>query len=267
MQSQQVALAKKPHVIVATPGRFVDHLEKTKGFSMRALKYLVLDEADRILNMDFEEELQKILSEIPSKRTTFLFSATMTSKVKKLQKAALTKPVKCAVNTKFHTVSLLKQYYMFIPAKHKDAYLVGVLNESEGKSAIVFCSTCKNVQRVAMLLRKLGINAIPLHGQMPQPKRLGALNKFKGTKRAVLVATDVAGRGLDIPHVDLVVNMDIPTHSTDYIHRVGRTARAGRAGLSVALVNQYEIELYQRIEEVIKKKLPQYDVVKQADVR
>ncbi|PNI98460.1 DDX47 isoform 4 [Pan troglodytes] len=205
--SQSLALAKKPHIIIATPGRLIDHLENTKGFNLRALKYLVMDEADRILNMDFETEVDKILKVIPRDRKTFLFSATMTKKVQKLQRAALKNPVKCAVSSKYQTVEKLQQYYIFIPSKFKS-------------------------------------------------KRLGSLNKFKAKARSILLATDVASRGLDIPHVDVVVNFDIPTHSKDYIHRVGRTARAGRSGKAITFVTQYDVELFQRIEHLIGKKLP-----------
>uniref|UniRef100_A0AAR2INX1 Probable ATP-dependent RNA helicase DDX47 n=1 Tax=Pygocentrus nattereri TaxID=42514 RepID=A0AAR2INX1_PYGNA len=258
MMSQALVLAKKPHVVIATPGRLVDHLENTKGFNLRALKFLVMDEADRILNMDFESEVDKILKVIPRDRRTFLFSATMTKKVQKLQRAALKDPVKCAVSTKYATVDKLQQYYIFIPAKYKDCYLVSILNELAGNSFIVFCGTCNNAQRVALLLRNLGITAVPLHGQMSQSKRLGALNKFKSKSRSVLLATDVASRGLDIPHVDCVINFDIPTHSKDYIHRVGRTARAGRSGKSITFVTQYDVELFQRIEALIGKKLPAF---------
>ncbi|KAK1785733.1 hypothetical protein P4O66_019085, partial [Electrophorus voltai] len=258
MMSQALVLAKKPHVVIATPGRLIDHLENTKGFNLRALKFLVMDEADRILNMDFESEVDKILKVIPRERHTFLFSATMTKKVQKLQRAALKDPVKCAVSTKYTTVDKLQQYYIFIPAKYKDCYLVSILNELAGNSFMVFCSTCNNAQRVALLLRNLGITAIPLHGQMSQNKRLGALNKFKSKSRSVLLATDVASRGLDIPHVDCVINFDIPTHSKDYIHRVGRTARAGRSGKSITFVTQYDVELFQRIEALIGKKLPAF---------
>ncbi|XP_051996241.1 probable ATP-dependent RNA helicase DDX47 [Xyrauchen texanus] len=258
MMSQSLVLAKKPHVIIATPGRLIDHLENTKGFNLRALKYLVMDEADRILNMDFESEVDKILKVIPRERRTFLFSATMTKKVQKLQRAALRDAVKCAVNTKYATVEKLQQYYIFIPSKYKDCYLVSILNELAGNSFMVFCSTCNNAQRVALLLRNLGITAIPLHGQMSQNKRLGSLNKFKSKSRSVLLATDVASRGLDIPHVDCVINFDIPTHSKDYIHRVGRTARAGRSGKSITFVTQYDVELFQRIEVLIGKKLPAF---------
>ncbi|KAI1883884.1 hypothetical protein AGOR_G00220680 [Albula goreensis] len=258
MMSQSLALAKKPHIVIATPGRLIDHLENTKGFTLRALRFLVMDEADRILNMDFETEVDKILKVIPRERHTFLFSATMTKKVQKLQRAALKDPVKCAVSTKYSTVDKLQQYYIFIPSKYKDCYLVSILNELAGNSFMIFCSTCNNAQRVALLLRNLGITAIPLHGQMSQNKRLGALNKFKSKSRSVLLATDVASRGLDIPHVDCVINYDIPTHSKDYIHRVGRTARAGRSGKSITFVTQYDVELFQRIETLIGKKLPAF---------
>ncbi|RVE69110.1 hypothetical protein OJAV_G00074670 [Oryzias javanicus] len=258
MMSQSLVLAKKPHIVIATPGRLIDHMENTKGFSLRALKFLVMDEADRILNMDFETEVDKILKVIPRERRTFLFSATMTKKVQKLQRAALKDPVKCAVSTKYSTVDKLQQYYIFIPAKYKDCYLVSILNELAGNSFMIFCSTCNNAQRVALMLRNLGITAIPLHGQMSQNKRLGALNKFKSKSRSVLLATDVASRGLDIPHVDCVINYDIPTHSKDYIHRVGRTARAGRSGKSITFVTQYDVELFQRIESLIGKKLPAF---------
>ncbi|XP_076073363.1 putative ATP-dependent RNA helicase DDX47 [Mytilus galloprovincialis] len=263
MMTQSLMLAKKPHIIIATPGRLVDHLENTKGFSLRSLKYLVMDEADRILNMDFEEEVDKILKVIPRERNTYLYSATMTKKVAKLQRASLRDPVKVEASSKYQTVDKLQQSYLFIPLKHKDVFLVYILNELAGNSFMVFCSTCANTQRVALMLRNLGMTAIPLHGQLSQAKRLGALNKFKSKDRSILIATDVASRGLDIPHVDVVINLDIPTHSKDYIHRVGRTARAGRSGKSVTFVSQYDVELYQRIEHLIGKKLPLYKTEEQ----
>uniref|UniRef100_A0A2M4BL96 RNA helicase n=1 Tax=Anopheles marajoara TaxID=58244 RepID=A0A2M4BL96_9DIPT len=256
--AQAMQLARKPHIIIATPGRLVDHLENTKGFSLKALKYLVMDEADRILNMDFEVEVNKILRVIPRERRTFLFSATMTKKVKKLERASLRDPVKVEVSSKYQTVDKLLQYYIFIPAKYKDVYLVHILNELAGNSFMIFCSTCNNTVRTALMLRALGLAAVPLHGQMTQNKRLAALNKFKSQARQILISTDVASRGLDIPHVDVVLNLDIPMHSKDYIHRVGRTARAGRAGQAITFVTQYDVELYQRIEHLLSKKLPEY---------
>lgn len=258
MHAQGMILEKKPHIIIATPGRLVDHLENTKGFNLRQLKFLVMDEADRILNMDFEVEVDKILRVIPRERRTLLFSATMTKKVQKLQRASLRNPVKVEVSTKYQTVEKLQQYYTFIPVKFKDVYLVHILNELAGNSFMIFCGTCNNTVRTALLLRNLGFTAVPLHGQMSQNKRIAALTKFKAKNRSILISTDVASRGLDIPHVDIVINFDIPTHSKDYIHRVGRTARAGRSGRSITFVTQYDVELYQRIEQLISKQLPLY---------
>ena len=258
MMTQAIALAKRPHVIIATPGRLVDHLQNTKGFNLRSLKYLVMDEADRMLSMDFEEEINKILAVIPQERRTLLFSATMTSKVAKLQKASLVNPVKVEVSNKFSVPKQLIQQYCFIPAKWKDVYLAYTLDEFKGQTVIIFVGTCNNALRITLMLRNLGFGAVCLHGQLSQQKRLGALNKFKAGTKNILVATDVASRGLDIPNVDLVLNVDIPSHGKDYIHRVGRTARAGKAGRSIAYVTQYDVEAYQRLEALLQHKLPEY---------
>ncbi|ELV12436.1 putative ATP-dependent RNA helicase DDX47 [Tupaia chinensis] len=253
ISEQFEALGSSIGVQSATPGRLIDHLENTKGFNLRALKYLVMDEADRILNMDFETEVDKILKVIPRDRKTFLFSATMTKKVQKLQRAALKNPVKCAVSSKYQTVEKLQQYYLFIPSKFKDTYLVYILNELAGNSFMIFCSTCNNTQRTALLLRNLGFTAIPLHGQMSQSKRLGSLNKFKAKARSILLATDVASRGLDIPHVDVVVNFDIPTHS-----KFGSGEQLYYQPTKACQFSflRYDVELFQRIEHLIGKKLP-----------
>ncbi|KAF7838325.1 DEAD-box ATP-dependent RNA helicase 10 [Senna tora] len=311
--------------VVGTPGRVLDHLKNTKGFSLNRLKYLVificsgdcavfilsitvlyhylvLDEADRLLNEDFEESLNEILQAIPQQRRTFLFSATMTKKVQKLQRVCLRNPVKIEAASKYSTVDTLKQQYRFLPAKHKiyglltkyvlskvrnlglwaedqaeqkgdideesfwksnvakskDCYLVYILTEMAGSTSMVFTRTCDATQLLALTLRNLGLKAIPINGHMSQSKRLGALNKFKSGDCNILICTDVASRGLDIPTVDMVINYDIPTNSKDYIHRVGRTARAGRSGVAISLVNQYELEWYIQIEKLIGKKLPEY---------
>ncbi|ETW85993.1 hypothetical protein HETIRDRAFT_43950 [Heterobasidion irregulare TC 32-1] len=256
MVSQSIALAKRPHVIVATPGRLIDHLENTKGFSLRGLRYLVLDEADRLLDMDFGPVIDKILKVIPKERTTYLFSATMTTKVAKLQRASLSNPVRVEVSSKYSTVDTLLQYYLLVPLSQKDVHLIYLANSMAQNSIMIFTRTVHDAQRrMSIILRTLGFPAIPLHGQLSQSQRLGALGKFKSGGRNILVATDVASRGLDIPSVDVVINFDIPTHSKDYIHRVGRTARAGRSGKSITLVTQYDVELVQRIEEVVGKKM------------
>ncbi|KAI9757931.1 MAG: Phosphoacetylglucosamine Mutase [Chaenotheca gracillima] len=264
MVSQAIALGKKPHVIVATPGRLLDHLENSKGFSLRTLKYLVMDEADRLLDLDFGPILDKILKVLPRERRTYLFSATMSSKVESLQRASLSNPLRVSISTsKYQTVSTLLQSYLFFPHKHKDIYLVYLMNEFAGQSAIIFTRTVNETQRLAILLRTLGFGAIPLHGQLSQSARLGALNKFRGGSRDILVATDVAARGLDIPSVDIILNFDLPPDSKTYIHRVGRTARAGKSGHAINLVTQYDVEIWLRIEAALGKKLPEYPIVKE----
>ncbi|KAM0257368.1 hypothetical protein ACHAQJ_004456 [Trichoderma viride] len=264
MVPQSIALGKKPHIIVATPGRLVDHLEKTKGFSLRSLKYLVMDEADRLLDMDFGPSIDKILKFIPRERRTYLFSATMSSKVESLQRASLRDPARVSVSSnKYQTVSTLLQHYVFVPHKRKDTYLIYLVNEFAGKSIIIFTRTVFEAQRTAILLRTLGFGAIPLHGQLSQSSRLGALNKFKGGSREILVATDVAARGLDIPAVDVVLNLDLPQDSKTYIHRVGRTARAGKSGIAISIVTQYDVEIYQRIEAALGKELDTYPTEKE----
>ncbi|KAH6588524.1 hypothetical protein BASA61_005884 [Batrachochytrium salamandrivorans] len=224
MMSQSIALSKKPHIIICTPGRLVDHLENTKGFNLKTLKYLVMDEADRLLDLDFGVEIEKVLKVIPRERNTYLFSATMTTKVEKLQRASLVNPVKVEVATKYSTVDTLLQYYVFFPYKQKECYLTYLLNELAGQTCIVFTLTCASTQKLALMLRNLGFEA----------------------------------SRTDIPGVDVVINYDVPQSSKDYIHRVGRTARAGRSGKSITLVTQYDVEWYQRIEYAIQKKLDEY---------
>jgi len=175
-----------------------------------------------------------------------------------LQRASLRNPVKIEVSTKYSTVDTLVQNYVLVPEQYKDCYLAYLLNEFSGNSIIIFAIQCTAAQRVALMLRNLGFEAIPLHGKLSQTKRLGSLNKFKSGQRKILVATDVASRGLDIPEVDMVINYEIPKHPKDYIHRVGRTARAGNSGRAINLVTQYDIEDYQRIEEHVGQKFDLY---------
>ena len=164
--------------------------------------------------------------------------------------------------SKYQTVSTLTQEYLFVPAKHKEVYLVYALTKVPSASTLVFTMTCKNARRVAALLNTMGYSAIDLHGQMPQAMRLTALNKFKSGAKTVLVATDVAARGLDIPTVDFVVNFDVPHNGKDYVHRVGRTARAGRSGRALTVVSQYDVDGYQKIEASLGKKLDEFDAPK-----
>eukprot|EP00924_Labyrinthula_sp_SR-Ha-C_P015618 maker-scaffold_4-snap-gene-5.65-mRNA-1 protein AED:0.01 eAED:0.01 QI:121/1/1/1/1/1/2/108/444 len=268
MVSQSISLNKRPHIIVGTPGRIVDHLENTKGFTLRNLKVLILDEADRLLNMDFEEAINNILEVIPKERQSFLFSATMTKKVSKLQRASLKDPVKVAIQdendgdeSKFQTAKGLIQSYCFIPAKFKEIYLAFLLQtgDFQSKNGLIFVSTCAEAEKLALALNHLKdefnlLEVVPLHGQMIQSKRLAALTKFKAGGR-ILIATDVASRGLDIPLVDWVINYDVPANAKEYVHRVGRTARAGKSGVATTMVTQYDIELIQKVEKILGFKL------------
>lgn len=258
MVDQAMALAKRPHVVVATPGRLVDHLENTKGFHLKTVKYLVMDEADRLLSMDFDEALDKILEVVPRERNTFLFSATMTSKVSKLQRASLRKPVKVEVSSKSDTAAGLVQNFLLVPFKFKQTYFAALVAHFIHYSVMVFTDTCLGAQRLSIFLRHMGMKSICLHGNMSQAQRLGALSGFKAKEQRILVCTDVASRGLDVPSVDLVVNYDVPKNSKDYIHRVGRTARAGRTGRAVTMVTQYDVELFQRVEHFLGKKLEEF---------
>ncbi|KAF2687544.1 putative ATP-dependent rRNA helicase RRP3 [Lentithecium fluviatile CBS 122367] len=264
MVPQAIALSKSPHIVVATPGRLLDHLENTKGFSLKHLKYLVMDEADRLLDLDFGPILDKILKVLPREgRHTYLFSATMSSKVESLQRASLHSPIRVSISSNNHQlVATLMQRFIFLPHKHKDLYLIHLLNDAIGHPTIIFTRTVNETQRIAILLRTLGFGAIPLHGQLSQSSRLGALSKFKSKSRDILVATDVAARGLDIPSVDLVINLDLPADSKTYVHRVGRTARAGKSGKAISFVTQYDVELWLRVENALGMKVPEENIPK-----
>jgi ATP-dependent RNA helicase DDX47/RRP3 len=264
MVSQSIALSKRPHIVVATPGRLLDHLENTKGFSLKYLKYLVMDEADRLLDLDFGPILDKILKVLPREgRHTYLFSATMSTKIENLQRAALHNPLRVNISSNSHqVVSTLMQRYVFLPHKHKDLYLIHLLNDAIGHPTIIFTRTVNETQRIAILLRTLGFGAIPLHGQLSQSSRLGALSKFKSKSRDIMVCTDVASRGLDIPSVDLVINLDLPADSKTYVHRVGRTARAGKSGKALSFVTQYDIELWLRVENALGMKVEEERIPK-----
>lgn len=258
MVQQACELSKRPHVIVGTPGRVKDHLNNTKGFKLVKLHCLVLDEADKMLDMDYEKEIDDILLQLPHERRTMLFSATLSTKIDRLQKASLRDPVFLEINRKNTTVETLKQYYIFAPFSQMIAYLHAYLVKEKGEHILVFCRSAALVHKITLTLRILGQRALPLMGRMEQNNRNIALNKFREGKVRVLVCTDVAQRGLDIPHVDVVVNFALPDRVEDYIHRVGRTARAGAAGKAVNLISQYDIVLLQKIEQQTGVKCVEY---------
>lgn len=268
MQAQAKELSQRPHIVIATPGRLRSLIqldpEIARGFSR--VRYLVLDEADRLLEPTFEKDLAVILPKLPERRQSLLFSATKTLTLVKLQSVLLKDAYKFEAYEGLQTAKKLKEEYLLVPAKVKEVYLVYLLKSLEdeeeedellgnARSVIVFCSTCRQCKLLDALLKQLGIAATALHSQQPQRSRLAALDKFKSGYVSILLATDVASRGLDIPTVDVVINYDLPLLARDYVHRVGRTARAGRGGRALSFVSQHDVDLVHKIEGLTGVKL------------
>ncbi|XP_056270149.1 probable ATP-dependent RNA helicase DDX49 [Pseudoliparis swirei] len=268
MVSQAIELSNQPHVVVATPGRLADHIRSSDTFSMSKLQFLILDEADRLLELgstDFTADLETILGAVPAKRQTLLFSATLTDTLHELKSIAMNRPFFWESVSETRTVEELDQRYILTPEKVKDAYLVHLIqkftDEHDDWSLMIFTNTCKNCQILTMMLREFHFQTISLHSMMKQKQRFANLAKFKASVFKILIATDVASRGLDIPTVQVVINHNTPGLPKTYIHRVGRTARAGRHGVSITLVTQYDIHLVHAIEGLTQTKLKEYPVV------
>ncbi|KAF7237084.1 putative ATP-dependent RNA helicase DDX49 [Varanus komodoensis] len=271
MVTQALELSRKPHVVIATPGRLADHLRSSSTFSLQKIKFLVLDEADRLLEQgctDFTQDLEVILAAVPANRQTMLFSATLTDTLSQLKQIAMNRPFFWESMSDVQTVEQLEQRYLLVPEKVKDAYLVHLVqtfqDEHEDWSIIIFTNTCKNCQILNMMLRKFNFPSVALHSSMKQKQRFAALAKFKSSVFKILIATDVAARGLDIPTVQVVINHNTPGLPKIYVHRVGRTARAGRHGVALTLVTQYDIHLVHAIEEQIGMKLQEFSVEERA---
>ncbi|KAL6108178.1 probable ATP-dependent RNA helicase DDX49 [Pungitius pungitius] len=268
MVGQALELSNQPHVVVATPGRLADHIRSSNTVRMNKIQFLILDEADRLLEQgcaDFTKDLETILNSLPAKRQTLLFSATLTDTLHELKNIAMNKPFLWESTSETRTVDELDQRYILTPEKVKDAYLVHLIqkftDEHDDWSIMIFTKTCKDCQVLTMMLREFQFHAISLHSMMKQKQRFANLAKFKASVFKILVATDVASRGLDIPTVQVVINHNTPGLPKTYIHRVGRTARAGRNGVSITLVTQYDINLVHSIEGHTQMKLKEYPVV------
>lgn len=264
MMVQGQELSRKPHIVVATPGRLADHLESCDTFSLKRIKYLVLDEADRLLEGRFDHQLKTVFECIPEKRQTLLFSATLSDSLDKVKSIADEKVFVWSEPTDVATVDQLAQSYVLCPPMVRDGYLVETIrtyrSQDENGSIMIFTDTCKNCQLLSMTLNEVGFENVALHAMERQRERLASLAKFKSNVVKILIATDVASRGLDIPAVQLVLNHTLPNSPKDYIHRVGRTARAGRGGLAVSLITPHDIKILQAIEEAINFKLSEYKI-------
>jgi ATP-dependent RNA helicase DeaD len=251
IKSQQSQLRAGAHVVVATVGRMMDLMSR-RSLVLTAARYVVLDEADEMLDLGFIEDVEKILRMCPSGRQTALFSATMPPPIKRLAESYMYDPTTIRITPKKLTVDAIAQAYLEVGAKEKAARLVELLRAEEPEQAIIFCRTKIGASRLEKTLKEKGLDVKALHGDMSQGSRDGVMIAFKDHRVRLLVATDIAARGLDIEHVTHVINYDVPASSEVYVHRIGRTGRVGRTGRAITLVTPAQREEIDRIERDVK---------------
>jgi ATP-dependent RNA helicase DeaD len=254
IERQIRALKKRPHIIVGTPGRIIDHINR-KTIRLDHVHTVVLDEADEMLNMGFVDDIEAILSHVPTKRQTLLFSATMPEPIRRIAERFMDNPQLVKVKAKEMTVPNIEQYYLEVQEKRKFDILTRLLDIQAPELAIVFGRTKRRVDELAEALNLRGYAAEGIHGDLSQAKRLSVLRKFKEGAIEILVATDVAARGLDISGVTHVYNFDIPQDPESYVHRIGRTGRAGKTGMAMTFVTPRETGQLHNIEKTTKRKM------------
>ncbi|MBO8178458.1 MAG: DEAD/DEAH box helicase [Bacillus sp. (in: Bacteria)] len=254
IQRQIRAMKKRPHIIVGTPGRLLDHIRR-HTLKLDRVHTVVLDEADEMLNMGFIHDIEAIFSHCPDDRQTLLFSATMPEPIKNMAKKFMKDPEMVRVQAKEATVPQIAQYYIRVQEKEKFDVLSRLLDVQSPELAIVFGRTKRRVDELAKALNIRGYLAEGIHGDLSQTKRLSVLKKFKEGRIDVLVATDVAARGLDISGVTHVYNFDIPQDPESYVHRIGRTGRAGKEGVAMTFVTSREMGYLKTVEQTIKKRM------------
>ena len=252
---QSKALRQHHEIIIATPGRFIDYLERGR-ISLDRIEMLILDEADRMLDMGFSEPVQQIADALPKKRQTLLFSATLKGNVLKLSKKLLIDPLEINVKKEFDKEENIEQHLHYVDnIKHKNKVLDHLLKNNEIEQAIIFTSTKIQADTLAKNLQEMNYSATKLHGDINQRQRTKTITELRKGKYKYLIATDVAARGIDIKTISHVINFDLPSCSEDYIHRIGRTARAGATGTSYSLATQKERHLILSIEKETGKKM------------
>jgi ATP-dependent RNA helicase RhlE len=251
---QEVALSRNPSVLVATPGRLLD-LMRQKIVRLDTVSHLVLDEADRMLDMGFVRDVRTICDATPSARQTLLFSATMPKVVTNLARALLRDPVSVSVTPNATTATTVEQSVVFVARAEKRTLLERILGEESVSRAIVFTSTKRSANRLADQLARAGIESDAIHGNKSQGARQRALDAFKDGRSRVLVATDVASRGIDVDGISHVINFELPNVPESYVHRIGRTGRAGALGEAISFCDPEEREFLSQIERLIRRRL------------
>lgn len=257
--AQAKSLSERPHIVIGTPGRITRHIQKTKSFHIERIRKLIFDEADRFFEQDFATDLAIIAKRLKMKNQTLMFTATLTDRCRELANLFMRSPKIHILGENEPKIATLSEGFILVPEKYKLTLLYNYLSEQKTVPTIVFFALCSTSQRIGLTLAKLGISSVYLHGKIPQSRRSEIVSRFRKGEFNVLLATDVASRGLDIPDVGLIINYDLPGTSDIYTHRIGRTARAGREGEAVSLVTQYDVERFQRIEHCLKRKINTID--------
>ncbi|MBI2045267.1 DEAD/DEAH box helicase [Candidatus Pacearchaeota archaeon] len=245
--SNQINELRRAEVVVGTPGRVLDHI-KRRTINLSKIKILVLDEADRMLDMGFIHDVTTIVSYCPTKRQTLLFSATISEEIIKISKKYMENPKEVSVDNRVDP-SKLEQVFYDVPSNQKFSLLVHLLKDESSKLVMIFCNTKRNCDLIARNLKQQGFDAMALHGDLNQSKRNRILEHFHKSHKFILVCTDVAARGLDIKGVSHVYNYESPKTSTEYIHRIGRTARAGKDGKAITIISERDYENFRRVKE------------------
>lgn len=254
MMKQFMQLRANPRIIIGTPGRINDHLER-KSLSLKETEFIVVDEADRMLDMGFGIQLDRIFSHLPKKRQTIMFSATLLPSVKKISEKYLQDPEYINENANVNVASKIKQHIVRVSHKDKFNHLVHELNQREG-SIIVFVKTKRSADDIAHKLRDHHQSADAIHGDLRQRQRDQVIRNLRQHKNRILVATDIAARGIDIPHIRHVINYDLPHCAEDYVHRIGRTARANQEGDALSLITPEDNKYWKAIDRLINLKEP-----------
>lgn len=257
-QPQEQSLARGTDILIATPGRLIDLMNQGVA-DLRAVQILVLDEADRMLDMGFIHDMKKIIAKLPAKRQTLFFSATMPPEIAKWVETLLVDPVKAEVTPVSSTVDRIRQSVYLVDKPNKLKLLQHLLREESIASALVFTRTKHGADRVARGLTRSNVAAQAIHGDKSQNARQAALGNFKNGTTRVLVATDIAARGIDIEELSHVINFNLPNIPETYVHRIGRTGRAGHGGTAISFCEQEELPYLKDIEKLIKKKIPQVE--------